>query len=1001
MTQPQHSTGGRRSRRIPMPRAVIGLGALAMVTPFVTAVAPQAQAAPNDEKVQLLSFNDYHGHVQANTPGKVGDEAAGGGEFLSSKLTELRAAGTTDGVLAGNSFTVAAGDLIGGSPYFSGLFHDEPSIESLNAMGLDVSSVGNHEFDEGTTELLRMQNGGCHPTDGCYFPDDPNTPADESDLYAGADFQYLAANVVEDAPDGTDDFADSIPPYEIKTTAGGKQIAFIGMTLEGTPDIVAAAGVAGFTFQDEIEAGNAAVAQIKATDPTVEAFVVLLHEGGVPNPFAINGCAGISGPINAIAAGLSPEIDAIVSGHTHQPYTCSIDDPDGNPRPVTSAFSYGRVVTEIDLELDQTGEVDRNTFTMLNNPVIQSELTKDPAVTAVIDKWQPLADEKGNDPVGSITEDITRGGDPSGSDRGVESAAGNLVADAQLAGTADLGAQIAFMNPGGVRSDLEFAQSGTEGDGIVTYGEAFTFQPFNNTMAVLPMTGAQIVSVLEEQCNGRPFLHLGVSDGFTYDLARVIEDGTCVAVDVTNAKLDGVAIDPLATYQVAANVFLADGGDGFSTFAEIDPNDRIPGPQDIDALVDYLTANSPVAPPSTDRVNEIPPSITSVVPARLLDTRIGPDKKTVDGEFQGQGRLDTDSVVELQVAGRGGVPVDASAAVLNIGVIQPTEKGFLTVYPCGQDRPLASNVNFPQGGVVSNAVLAQIGTDGKVCIYTSAQADLYADVNASVPTNGSPIPVLPARLLETRIGNGNVSVDKLFQGSGPIPAGTEVQLQVTGRGGVPAGASAVTLNVGAVNPSEKGYLTIYPCGAQRPLASSVNYAPLTTVSNSANALIGKDGKVCIYASTAVNVIADVNAYIPAGAAPTPLQPARLLDTRTGPLDKTIDTEFQGEGRLGAGKIVELQVTGRGGVPANATAVTLNVGSIRPTEVGYLTVYPCGGTLPPIASSVNYRGGDIISNSVVAQIGTGGKVCIFTSVETDLIADVTGAILPVTPSPRPE
>ncbi len=996
MSVPQPATKRRGIRR-----AAIGTAAAIGVAAAVAATPPPVQAgAPGPETIQLLSFNDYHGHVQDNTPGSItgnfGDPAAGGGEFLSAKLTELRDASAAD-----DSFTVAAGDLIGGSPYFSGLFHDEPSVESLNEMGLDYSGVGNHEFDEGVAELIRMQDGGCHPVDGCYFPGDP---------YAGASFQWLAANVTETAPDGTDDLEDSIPDWSIETTNGGKKIAFIGMTLEGTDELVAAAGIAGFTFEDEITAGNAAVAEIKLADPTVEAIVVMLHEGGIPNPFAINGCSGISGPILAIAEGLDAEIDAIISGHTHQPYTCSIDDPADNPRPVTSAFSFGRVVTEINLDLDPTGEVDRTTFTMVNHEVLQpadrdnvqpGELAPDPAVTAVIDKWQPLADAQGLVPVGEITETITRGGVPTGSDRGVESDAGNLVADAQLASTQDLAAaaDVAFMNPGGLRSDLVFEQSGTEGDGVVTFGEAFTFQPFNNTMFVLPMTGQQIINVLKEQCqplgSSRPILHLGVSEGFTYNLATVIEAGDCVAIDVTDVRLNGTLIDPTTTYNVAVNNFLADGGDNFETFAEVDPNDRVPGAQDIDALIDYLAANSPVAPPGTDRVNEVPPAIKSVVPVRLLDTRIGDDFKTIDGLFEGDGAAGAGSEIELVVAGRGGVDADASAVMMNIGVIRPLTRGFLTVYPCGVDRPLASNVNFPPGGVVSNPVFAQIGEDGKVCIYTSAGADLYADLNGFVPAGGSPTPLVPARLLETRTGPNDKTVDGLFEGDGPIQARTEVELQVTGRGGVPADASAVALNVGAVRPADFGYLTIYPCGEDRPLASSVNYGVDTTVSNAANALIGEDGKVCIYASKTVNVIVDVNGTIPQGGSPRPLIPARLLETRSGAVDKTIDGLFEGEGRVGPDAEVELQVTGRGGVPTNASAVTINIGAVRPSDQGFITVYPCGADRP-LASSINYLGGDVISNSVLAQIGDDGKVCIYALRETDLIADVTGFVAPVTP-----
>lgn len=213
-------------------------------------------------------------------------------------------------------------------------------------------------------------------------------------------------------------------------------------------------------------------------------------------------------------------------------------------------------------------------------------------------------------PIGTITTDIIRGGTPPGSDRGVESAAVNLVADAQLWATSSNGAQIAFMNPGGVRSDLTYLESAGEGDGVVTYGEAFTFQPFGNTLLTFPMTGAQIVSVLEEQCQplvaSRPFLHLGVSAGFTYDLAKTIVAGDCTSVTVSNVMLNGDYLDLTANYLVTVNSFIAAGGDNFGTFATIDPSTMLDGGNDLGALVNYLSMFSPVAPPSADRVNELP-----------------------------------------------------------------------------------------------------------------------------------------------------------------------------------------------------------------------------------------------------------------------------------------------------------------------------------------------------------------------------------------------------------
>ena len=537
-------------------------------------------------QLQLLAFNDYHGHVEPNAAGTVDGLDAGGGEYLSAMLKNLR---------AGNkySFTVAAGDLIGGSPAFSGLFHDEPSVESLNAMGLNVSGVGNHEFDEGVTELLRMQNGGCHPVDGCYFPAEP---------FAGANFQWLSANVVDQ------NGKTPLPPYWIKKVESIK-VGFIGMTLEATDTLVAASGIQGWDFLDEAATANALVPILKAQK--VDVIIVLLHEGGsqTPPPGNVDACVGISGPIVAINAALDPAIDVVITGHTHLPYNCRLLDPAGNPRIVTSAYSYGRVVSELDLVLDKrTNDVRRDLSVATNHVVLRSALVPDPAITAVLDKWNPLYAAAGNTPVGTITANINRGG-VNGSDRGVESPAGNLVADAQLWATSASGAQIAFMNPGGVRSDLTYPQSAGEGDGVVTFGEAFTFQPFSNTLFTIPMTGAQIVSVLEQQCqptgSSRPFLHLGVSNGFTYDLSKTIVAGNCTSVTISNVKLNGVALNPAATYMVTVNNFLADGGDNFTVFGTITAP-RLDGGNDLLALVNYLGTFSPVAPPSIDRANELP-----------------------------------------------------------------------------------------------------------------------------------------------------------------------------------------------------------------------------------------------------------------------------------------------------------------------------------------------------------------------------------------------------------
>ena len=553
---------------------------------------PVRTARPGPVEVQLLSFNDYHGHLESDTPGEIErtkrdgevvEIPAGGAEYLARHLRKLRRGHE-------NSLTVTAGDLIGGSPFLSGLFHDEPSVESLNAMGLDLSGVGNHEFDEGVRELRRMQRGGCHPEDGCYFPANP---------YDGADFRWLAANVTNDNTGKT-----ALRPYAVRRV-DGERIAFIGMTLEGTDQLVAQSGIRGWSFQDEVRTANRLVPKIRAKG--IEAIVVLLHEGGAQSG-NVNQCDGISGPVVDIAERLKPAIDMVITGHTHQAYNCTIDDPKGRPRKVTSAASFGKVVTEINLKINRrTGNVIRRSVHARNHVVTQ-DVEPVAAQTRIINKWNRLAAEVGDQEVGTITEDITRGFTDGSEDRGIESGASNLIADAQLAATEANGAQIAFMNPGGVRADFLYAASKGEGDGVVTYAEAFTIQPFGNLLVTIPMTGAEIQDALQQQCNTTRQYQLGVSEGFTYTDTRTVDPTnpqSCLGITVTNMQLDGVAIDLNATYLVTVNSFIADGGDGFSAFAEVPKSERIGGGGDLEALIAYLGANSPVSDPGTDRVTEV------------------------------------------------------------------------------------------------------------------------------------------------------------------------------------------------------------------------------------------------------------------------------------------------------------------------------------------------------------------------------------------------------------
>ena len=555
---------------------------------------PEALAAKgpkdNDTHVQLLAINDFHGHIQPDTPGTIRNSAgvsvpAGGAAFLAAHVKALRTANS-------NTITVGAGDLIGASPLASALFHDEPAIEALNGIGLDVSGVGNHEFDEGSAELLRMQNGGCHPVDGCQ----------DGDGFAGAIFQYLAANVFLA---GTDDTL--LPEYEIKKIDNAK-IAFIGLTLEGTPLIVTPAGVAGLEFRDEVEVINALVQRLR-NEEGVRSFVILIHEGGIQTaPFSngsfadINGCDNLTGAIVPIVEGLDPQVDVVVSAHTHQPYNCRIAG-----KLVTSASSFGRLVTDIDLVIDHQSKDVKSA--VATNRIVTQDVTPDPAVQAIVDKYVGLSAPLANRIVGSVTETLLSvrdaGGDPDGDG---EAPLGNVIADAQLEATAPTdfgGAVIAFMNPGGIRAPILFPQiSGGEQPGQVTYGELFAVQPFGNTLTVKTCTGAQIQQLLEQQFdnpNPGQVRILTVSQGFTYSYDRTRAAGDRVLNNTV--MLNGVPIVDGQSYRVQMNSFLATGGDGFSVFN--DCTDQLGGEIDLDALVRYFMAHSPVAPPTENRITRL------------------------------------------------------------------------------------------------------------------------------------------------------------------------------------------------------------------------------------------------------------------------------------------------------------------------------------------------------------------------------------------------------------
>jgi len=533
-------------------------------------------------EVQILGFNDFHGNLEP--------PAGGGGQITLPDMTKVNAGGvayfaTHIAALRAqnaNTVVVSAGDLIGATPLVSALFHDEPTIEAMNMIGLDINGVGNHEFDEGSAELLRMQYGGCHPVEGCV----------DGTLFPGANFKFLAANVVVDAQTGKTLF----PKYEIRDFDGAK-VAFIGMTLEGTPDIVTPTGIGGLSFMDEVETVNAIVPELQAQG--VEAIVVLLHEGGYATGF-FDECQGISGPVVQIATNMSDAVDVIVSGHTNGAYNCDIAG-----KLVTSAASQGRLITDIDLTIDKvTGHVvDKKA----KNTIVTRD-TAEPMLESFVQTYKDLAAPLANKQVGSVTADFLRPNPPTAPEL---SAVGALIADTQLEATQGPmvgNAVVAFMNPGGVRADLIYAAGpGEATDGIVTYGEIFTVQPFGNSLVVMTLTGQQIKDLLEQQFQtdgqGNSFVRLlQVSQGFRYSYSASAPAGS--RVDFASIQINGVPIEANATYRVTVNSFLASGGDGFTVLAA--GTERLGGALDLDALQAYFAAHSPISPPALDRITALP-----------------------------------------------------------------------------------------------------------------------------------------------------------------------------------------------------------------------------------------------------------------------------------------------------------------------------------------------------------------------------------------------------------
>lgn len=530
-----------------------------------------APASPATFSLRLIAFNDFHGHLEPPAAGLVVPDPtspggrkrirAGGIAHMATAIAEMKAGRE-------HAIVVAAGDLVSASPLASSLFLDEPAVKALGEAGLELSSVGNHEFDRGRDELKRLQDGGCHPKEGCI--DGP---------WPGARFRWLAANVIDTATG-----RPFLPPYAIREF-GGVPVAFVGLVLRGTPFIVQKSGIAGLEFRDEVETVKALVPELRAKG--VEAVVVLLHEGGTTKGAPFDpACPGFEGPIVDIVRRLDPAVDVVVSGHTHQAYLCRVDG-----RLVTQSGQYGQGLVAIDLVIDRA-----------SRDVVRSEATAHPVDSTVtparadlashVAKFVAMAEVRAGRVVGRVRGEFSALANAAG-----ETNLGNLVADAQLAATRDAGAQVAFMNPGGLRAPLASRRA----DGDVTFGDIYLVQPFGNTLVTMTLTGGQVLRLLEGSLRGKPAERprlLQVSSTLRYEWDGARPPGSRVVPG--SVMIEGKPLDPKVAYRVTVNSFMADGGDGHSLLAR--GTDRTGGPLDVDALAAYLGDRPLVAGPPEGRI---------------------------------------------------------------------------------------------------------------------------------------------------------------------------------------------------------------------------------------------------------------------------------------------------------------------------------------------------------------------------------------------------------------
>lgn len=580
-------------------RPLLSLLPLTLLGACATTGTGGGSAAPAPVTVKLIGLNDFHGHIEPprqsvevarQADGRPVRIPVGGAAWLASAIDKYRAKNP-------NTLVVSAGDMIGGTPITSSLFLDEPTIGVMNRIGLDFNAVGNHEFDRGRKELLRMQNGGCEKNT-------PREPCRVETVFDGAKFRFLAANVV------TESGKTLFPASALRKFGTGKNavsVGLIGLTLKDTPSLASPAGLTGLEFRDEADSINGEVARLKQQG--ADAVVVLIHQGLYTTVGANDqSCGGVSGDLLKILPRLDPRVDLVVSGHTHWAYICDYGKTDpSRPFMVTSAGLWGQYFTDIDLTIDPI--TNRVTTRSARNVPVQSEAYTSTVgrveVKPEYETFEPRADIKSyvqryadavrvekERPVGKVS-----GSTPKPALAIHESALGNMIADGQLEATRAAGAQLALMNNTGIRNDLIAAP-----DGTVNFGGLFAVQPFANELITKTFTGAQLKALFEQQFDGQSFdqaFSPSANVSFAFDLSQPL--GSRV-FDIT---IDGKPLDPAASYRVTMNSFLAGGGDSFTVFR--DGRDTVTGGLDLDAMEAWIRAVPVRELPALGRARNLTP----------------------------------------------------------------------------------------------------------------------------------------------------------------------------------------------------------------------------------------------------------------------------------------------------------------------------------------------------------------------------------------------------------